>query len=107
MNGDRSQALIDALAAFENRPVSVRVVSAGDELIAVFTGTLATRSDEKAPSLFWPVHGSTEPAEQERPGIWVHPAILERVRVHTGSVVLEFVQGGVTVNVRRLPVAAS
>jgi hypothetical protein len=107
MKRDLTRDLADVLSTFERERVSVRVVTADDDLIAVFAGTLGPRSDEKAPSLFWPIECDSEPGELERPGIWVHPAVLEEMHVHTGGFVVEFRQGGVTVNVRRLGSAGS
>jgi hypothetical protein len=40
--------------------------------------------------------------ELEQPGSYGHPELLSDVRLHAGGFVVEFVQAGVTVNVRRL-----
>ena len=95
--------LLEALERWRDQRVAVRVVAGANELVAVFVGTLRARVDEKHPALFWPV----EPAQGasdglERPGIYVHRELLTEVRVHVGEFVVEYVQAGVTVNVRQL-----
>jgi hypothetical protein len=77
----------------------------GPVLIAVFHGVLRERSDEKRPTLFWPlVHA--EPGEhadhREDPGVYLHPEEVEAAAVHVGGSVLELRQLGVTLNLRRL-----
>src|SRR3954464_11958465 len=67
MNRDLSEQVANGLDAFANERVSVRVVTASDDLIAVFSGTLGPRSDEKSPSLFWPVEVDAHLGERERP----------------------------------------
>jgi hypothetical protein len=102
MSRDLGQELRDALRAWESELVAVRVVAATDDLVAVFCGTLGARSDEKSPSIFWPVEVQSGGTSIERPGIYAHPPALEDVRVHVGGSVVEFLQAGVSVNVRRL-----
>ena len=95
--------LLEALDGWQNTLVAVRVVSANDELVAVFSGRLGIRSREKGSSLFWPVELDGPASEPlERPGIYAHPELLTDVRVHVGEFVVEFTEAGVTVNVRRL-----
>jgi len=94
--------LLSALSRWEGSQVVVRVVAtAEDELIAIFTGRLQPRSDEKHPALFWPLKSSDAP-EAERPGIYLHPDSYEGARIHEGDFVVEYVQAGVTINIRRL-----
>jgi len=38
----------------------------------------------------------------EQPGIYAHPELVSRVHLHVGGFVVDFVQAGMTVNVRRL-----
>jgi hypothetical protein len=103
MRRDFAAELVNALEPFRNARVSVRVVADNDELVAVFSGTLGTRSHEKGTSLFWPVDLDGAPSETlERPGIYAHPELLTEVRVHVGERVVEFAHAGVIVNVRRL-----
>jgi hypothetical protein len=92
-----------ALDGWRGRPVAVRVVGKSGDLLAVFSGELGARSDEKHPALFWPIapSGPTMPS-LERPGIYLHPELVERANAHEGEWVLEVVQGGATLNIRRL-----
>jgi len=97
------ERLLEMLDRWRDEPVAVRVVADPDELVVVFVGTLRACVDEKHPAWFWPV----EPEQGgsgglERPGIYVHRELLTEVRVHVGEFVVEYVQAGVTVNVRRL-----
>ena len=101
--GDLHVRLAGVLDQWVNGPVTVRIVSASDDLLAVFAGTLGSRSEELHPPLFWPVEGADRHLRTvERRGIYVHPDLVSDVRVHTGEFVVEYVQAGVTVNVRRL-----
>jgi hypothetical protein len=94
--------LLAVLGRWGGSQVAIRLVAtASDELIAVFTGRLKESSSEKHPALFWPVE-SPEPANAERPGIYLHPDHYEGARVHEGEFVVEFEQAGVITNVRRL-----
>jgi hypothetical protein len=96
-------ALTRLLESWANEAVAVRVVTASDDLVAVFAGTLRSCSGEQHPELFWPLEcDDRNPPTVERHGIYVHPELLDDVRVHTGGFVVEYVQAGVTVNVRRL-----
>ncbi len=82
--------------------VSVRIVTEGDDLVAVFCGHLEGRSDEKAPSLFWPVRLIGRVSHPEKPGVYLHPERFEDAVLHEGAFVLELRQAGVTLNLRRL-----
>lgn len=95
--------LLEVLDTWQGQRVAVRIVTASDDLVAVFAGTLGARSGAKGPSAFWPVD-LDGPAEGllEQPGIYAHPELLSEARLHVGGFVLEFRQGEVTVNVRRL-----
>jgi hypothetical protein len=92
--------LLEVLERWQGSSVSVRVVAGEDELVAVFSGRLGARSDEKAPALFWPIEGDPAPPREE-PGIYVHPELYEGTRVHAGDFVAEYRQAGVTINLRR------
>jgi hypothetical protein len=99
-DGNELAALLDRWAG---RPVAVRVVAEGDELVAVFTGTLGPRSAAKGSSFFWPVDtGASAETTVEDSGIYVQRELLSGVRLHTGGFVLEFAQAATTVNIRRL-----
>lgn len=92
------------LDAWAGAPVSVRVVAAGDELIAVFRGRLAARSASKRPALFWPLErdaATAGVAEAEEPGVYLHPHLFAGAEIHTGDSVVEWRQADVVVNVRR------
>ena len=103
MMGDLDARLTGVLDDWANGPVAVRIVTATDDLLAVFAGILGSRSGEFHPPLFWPVDGADRNLRTvERRGLYVHPALVSEVRVHTGEFVVEYVQAGVTVNVRRL-----
>ena len=100
---DLDARLTRALDGWVDNDVTVRVVTASDDLLAVFAGTLGARSEELHPPLFWPVDANDRHLRTvERRGLYVHPALLTEVRMHTGEFVVEYVQAGVTVNVRRL-----
>ena len=95
--------LLEALDGWQNTLVAVRVVAANDELVAVFTGRLGSRTREKGSSLFWPIELDGPTSDTlETPGIYGHPELLTDVRVHVGEFVVEFSEAGVTVNIRRL-----
>jgi hypothetical protein len=94
--------LLALLEQWRDTPVAVRIVAPGDVLIAVFSGRLGVRSNEKAPAHFWPVHIDGPAPPYERPGIYAHPDLVSDLLVHPGGFVVEFSQAGVTVNVRRL-----
>jgi hypothetical protein len=100
----RLECLRTAMRGLEGQIVSVRVVSDSKNLVVVFRGTLCPPSDDKHPTLFWPVDeepSTADHAAREKPGIYLHPDLLEDVIVHTGEFVVEFRQAAVTVNVRR------
>jgi hypothetical protein len=95
--------LIEMLDRWRDEPVAVRVVVDPGELVAVFVGILRARVDVKHPALFWPVEPEKGAWDRlERPGIYVHRELLSDVRIHVGDFVVEYVQAGVTTNVRRL-----
>jgi hypothetical protein len=103
MGREHEGELVDVLAGWEGHPVTVRVLAGADELVAVFSGALGGRSDEKRPALFWPVEaGPAASGRAERPGVYAHPELLTDVRVRVGEFVVEYDQAGVTVNLRRL-----
>lgn len=106
MDAPFASRLGEILEDWEGRPVAVRLVVQADELVAVFAGTLGARSAEAHPAWFWPVEpdGPAHPM-LERRGIYVHPELLGDVRLHVGGFVVEYAQGNVTVNVRRLDAA--
>jgi hypothetical protein len=95
--------LVAALDRWSGAPIVVRVVRNDHHLLAVFRGRLASRSDAKHPSLFWPLDDSLEAAGAERSGIYLDPPSVEDAAVHPSDNVLEWRHGGVTLNVRRLP----
>jgi hypothetical protein len=95
--------LLEMLDRWRDGPVAVRVVVDPDELVAVFVGTLRACVAEKHPALFWPIEPEKGAWDRlERPGIYVHRELLSDVRIHVGDFVVEYVQAGVTTNVRRL-----
>lgn len=94
-------AVIAALDGWRGAAISVRITTGANELVAVFSGRLGKRSEAKAPALFWPVEQSEMPSAEE-PGLYLHPGSFEAGLIHEGAFVLEFQQGGVTTNVRRL-----
>ena len=98
-HGDDLVAILDRWAG---RSVAVRVVASGDELVAVFAGTLGRRSAAKGSSFFWPVDTGASETTLEESGIYVQRELLSGVRLHTGDFVVEFAQGATTVNIRRL-----
>jgi hypothetical protein len=95
------QQLISRLDEWMGADVAVRVVSDGDDLIAVFQGRLGHRSAGKQPALFWPLETVDERPYLEQPGIYLHPERFQRASAHEGKFVLELRQGGVTLNIRR------
>ena len=103
MDRNQGDELAGILDRWDGRPVAVRVVAAGDELLAVFAGTIGPRSAAKGSSLFWPVDtGACDETTLEQSGIYAHRELLSEVRIHTGGYVVEFTQAGTTVNVRRV-----
>lgn len=93
--------VVSALDGWADECVAVRVVTAGDELVSVFAGTLRARSADHNPPFFWALDAAG-PDTVERQGIYVHPELVSDVRVHPGDFVVEYVQADVTVNVRLL-----
>ena len=81
--------------------VSARIVTQSDDLAAVFVGRLGSQSDTKHPAAFWPLEGGA-PHGPEQPGLYAHPDLLQRVDLHEGGFVIEYEQGNVVVNIRRL-----
>lgn len=103
MGRDLGAELSDVLDQWRDTHVAVRVVTSTDELVAVFSGELGDRSAAKGDSLFWPVELTPSATTGlEQPGIYAHPPLLSDVRLHPGGFVIEFVQAGVTLNIRRL-----
>lgn len=101
------EELMTALDRWVGARVSVRITTGEPEkLIAVLSGRLGRRSDEKAPAGFWPLDESDPPAA-ERPGIYLHPETFEGARLHPGDFVVEFRHLSVTTNVRKLPPTSS
>ena len=99
---DRDEFLA-ALDGWAGCAVAVRVVSDGDDLIAVLIAELGVRSDEKRPAIFWPLEPSAGPSQgAEISGIYLHPERFENAAVHVGKTVLELRQDGVTLNLRKL-----
>ena len=82
--------------------MAVRVVSDGDDLIAVFQGRLDSRSAGKQPALFWPLRADEQREHVEQPGIYLHSERFQGAFLHEGEFVLELRQAGVTLNIRRL-----
>ena len=80
----------------------MRLVAAGDELIAVFVGCLGKRSDAKHPSLFWPLEAPAGVETAEQPGVYLHGGLVDDAALHTGDSVVERRQAGAIVNVRLL-----
>ena len=100
---DLDARLTAVLDGWVSNAVTVRILTASDDLLAVFAGTLRSRADELHPPLFWPVDARDGPRRTvERRGIYIHPELLTEMRLHPGEFVVEYVQDGVTVNVRRL-----
>lgn len=82
--------------------VTIRVVSEGDMLLAVFQGRLGIRTDSKHPALFWPLHASDESDHFEQPGIYLHPERFHQALAREGAFIVELRQDGLTLNIRRL-----
>jgi hypothetical protein len=78
------------------------VVGDRDELLATFCGRLEDRSQEKSPSLFWPLRITDHSPHAETPGAYLHPERFDGAAVHVGGTVLELRQGRVMLNLRRL-----
>jgi len=95
-----------ALDEWAGARVSVRITT-GDpvELVAVLSGRLGRRSDDKAPAWFWPLDEPDPPAA-ELPGIYLHPETFDGGRLHLGNSVVEFRHLSVTTNVRKLAAPA-
>ena len=96
------EAFIAALDHWVGSEVALRVVVAGDELLAVSRAELGQRSADKQPALFWPLVIADPHDHLERPGIYLHPERFEDAAIHEGGFVLELRQAGVTLNLRRL-----
>jgi hypothetical protein len=98
-----SEEVTSALDDWVGARVSVRITTGEpEELLAVLSGRLGRRSDEKAPAWFWPLDECDPPAA-ERPGIYLHPETFDGARLHPGDFVVEFRHLSVTTNVRKLP----
>ena len=97
-----AEAVMSALDEWVGARVSVRIATGEpEELLAVLSGRLGRRSDEKAPARFWPLDES-DPPMVERPGIYLHSETFDGARLHTGGFVIEFRHLSVTTNVRKL-----
>lgn len=95
--------LTRVLRRWENQRVAVRIVADRDDLLATFAGTLRPGAHEEHPPFFWPVECDfAADLTVERRGIYVHPELLTDLEVHVGGWVVDYVQAGVTVNMRRL-----
>ena len=92
-------ALLDRWVGSE---VTIRVVSEGDVLLAVFQGRLGARTDSKHPALFWPLQSSDQSDHFEQPGIYLHPDRVQEALAREGEFVVELRQAGITLNIRRL-----
>ena len=96
------QRIVELLDGWEDSQIVVRITSGlPDQLLAVFSGRLRRRTDEKHPALFWPVENA-DPPQAERPGIYLHPETFDDGRIHPGNFVVELRHGATTTNVRRL-----
>lgn len=97
--------LDEALAALVGARVSVRVVERADpeRLLVVLEGVLGPKSNEKAPSAFWPLgDGLPQRARAaERFGLVLHPDAVG-AEERAGGHVLVIAQGAVIVNLRAL-----
>lgn len=98
------EALIALLDSWVGREVAVRVVSADQELLAVWHAELCERSTAKRPASFWALRprGAGQERHAERPGIYLHPHRLQEARLHGDPTVLDFTQDGVRLALRLL-----
>lgn len=96
--------VVQALTALEGSRVAVRVVerSHPETLVVVFRGHLGAATSGKRPTLFWPVHATSEDEldNVEDPGIHLHRDRFQGSLANPGRTVLHIVQGAVIVNVR-------
>jgi hypothetical protein len=100
------QRILELLDSWETCYVSVRITAGSPaQLVAVFSGRLQRRSDEKHPALFWPLKQAYLP-EAERPGIYVHSDTFDGGLIHPGNFVVELRHGAVATNVRLLDARA-
>jgi hypothetical protein len=90
------------LSNWEGQPLTVRVLTAANELVAVFNARLGARSSEGHPPFFWPLDAHAAVDTVERRGIYVHPDLLTDVEIREGQSVAEFSQDGVILNLRRV-----
>jgi hypothetical protein len=95
--------LVAVLDRWSGSPIVVRVVRDDHHLLAVFRGRLATRVNAKHPSLFWPLDDPLETEGAEQSGVYLDPPSVEDAAIHPSDNVVEWRQGDVTLNVRRLP----
>ena len=93
---------VELLDRWAGRHVAVRVVAEPDELLAVFSGELESRTEARHPAMFWPVQAGQLGHGFETPGIYLHPSLFTGAAVHPDRGVLELRQGGATLNLRRL-----
>ena len=95
--------LLELLDGWEGSRIAVRIITGvPEQLLAVFSGRLGRRSDEKHPAIFWPLEVEADFPPAERPGIYLHPETFDGGRVHPGNFVAEIRHGLTTTNVRRL-----
>jgi hypothetical protein len=98
-----TEDLVAALDRWSGAPIVVRVVRNDHHLLAVFRGRLATRWDTKHPSLFWALDDPLDAAGAEQSGVYLDPRSVEQAAIHPSDNVVEWRQGDVTLNIRRLP----
>ena len=72
------QQLAALLDQWVDSEVTIRVVSEGDDLIAVFRGRLNVRTEDKQPALFWPLQASDQSHHFEQPGYISIPSASTR-----------------------------
>jgi hypothetical protein len=97
-----SDELAAALDAWEGTAVAVRIVTESNQLVAAFRGVLGERSRSKRPSMFWPLLIPDVDQRAEQVGLYLHPEHFDKAAVHADPGVLELVQDGVRLSVRRL-----
>jgi hypothetical protein len=94
--------LVAALDSWEGEAVAVRIVTRANQLLAAFRGVLGERSHAKPPSLFWPLRIPEVDERAEQVGLYLHPDHFEEAAVHADPGVLELVQDGLRLSIRRL-----
>jgi hypothetical protein len=94
--------LVASLDAWEDAAVAVRVVTQSNQLVAAFRGVLGERSHAKPPSLFWPLRIPDVDERAEQVGLYLHPEHFDEAAVHADPGVLEVIQDGIRMSIRRL-----